>query len=108
VNEISNFNAARKCDEFSAVIGLRVKLRPCRKCGCISAHIAKDEGITCDSCGGERGRLSRETQRFLGDSIAIFGRPTSPIEIKQSNYTETSLQPPGAGAETSSPAPTGS
>jgi hypothetical protein len=100
VNEIGNFAAARKCDEFGVVIGLRVKLRPCRKCGCICAHITKDEGITCDSCGGERGRLSRETRRFLGDFIAIFGRPTSPIEIKQ-----TSPQPSGAGVETSSLAP---
>ena len=96
MSEINDFNAARKC---APIIGLRVKLRPCHACGCISAHITKGEGITCDSCGGERGRLSHETQRFLGDFTAIFGRPTSPIEIRQSNFTKTSPQPTGAGAD---------
>jgi len=102
MNEIVDLSAACKRGQKT----LRVKLRPCRNCGCISAHITKGEGITCDSCGGERGRLDADTQRFLRDFIAIFGRPTSPIEIKQSNYTETSLQPSGAGAETSPLAPT--
>ena|SRR5262249_33257328 len=100
----SDPNKIKNVDLFSA-IGMRVKLRPCRSCGCISAHIVKGEGITplaCDSCGIERGHLDHETQRFLRDFIAIFGRPTSPIEIKQ-----TSLQPSGAGAETSPLAPIG-
>jgi hypothetical protein len=78
---------------MTAYDGLRVKLRPCRNCGCISATIVKDEAITCDSCSRTRGRLDSETQRFLRDFIAIFGRPTSPIEIKQ-----TSPRPSGAGA----------
>jgi hypothetical protein len=82
----------------TALIGLRVKLRPCGRCQCISAHIGDGALLTCDSCTRTRGRLDHETRRFLIDFIAIFGRPTAPIEIRDS---QTSLQPTGAGAETS-------
>jgi hypothetical protein len=80
--------------------GLRVKLRPCRRCQCLTGSIAEDNTVACDSCGGTRHRLDHETQRFLCDFVAIFGRPTSPIEIRK-----TSLLPSGAVAETSSIAP---
>jgi hypothetical protein len=80
--------------------GLRVKLHPCRRCQCVTGHIAEDNAVVCDCYGTARLRLDHETQRFLYDFIAIFGRPTSPIEIRK-----TSLLPTGAGAETPSIAP---
>ena len=81
------------------LIGLRVKLRPCPACGCIIAHI-NTHAMTCDSCGRKRGRLDHDTQRFLRDFIAVFGRPTAPIEIRPpQGGTETSPQPSDAGAD---------
>jgi hypothetical protein len=79
-------------------IGLRVKLRPCRRCQCVTGRITQDYTVACDSCGGNRLRLDHETLRFLRDFIAIFGRPIAPIEIR----TKPSLPPPGAGAATAS------
>jgi hypothetical protein len=55
----------------------------------------------CVIAAAARARIDQETQRFLCDFVTIFGRPTSPIEIRQ-----TSLLPTGAGAEASSIAPT--
>jgi hypothetical protein len=83
------------------MIGLRVKFQPCRKCQCVIGHIAEDNAVVCDCCGTARLRLDHETQRFLSDFIAIFGRPIAPIEIRK-----TSLLPSGAVAETTSIAPT--
>jgi len=86
-------------DDNAPLVGLRVKMRPCAACGCIIAHI-NSKAMTCDSCGRKRGRLDSETQRFLRDFIAIFGRPTAPIEIRPPQaVTETSPQPSGAGAD---------
>jgi hypothetical protein len=86
----------------NTLIDLRVKMLPCRACGCITGRIAARQAVVCESCARKRLRLDRETVRFLTDFIEVFGRPTSPIEIRKS---ETSLQPSGAGAETDSIAP---
>jgi hypothetical protein len=92
------------------IIGLRVKFNPCR-CRCDVARIVKGEWLNvpfaCEGCGIERGRLSYATITFIRKAIEIWGRPTSPIELKRGNYIETSSQPSGAGAETQSTAPTG-
>jgi hypothetical protein len=80
-----------------ALVDLRVRLLPCRACGCVSATIAQRNVIRCDCCQRKRGRVGPDTQRFLNDFIALFGRPTAPIEIRQS--TETSPQLSGAAAE---------
>jgi hypothetical protein len=84
-----------------SLTGLRVRLRPCRKCQCVTARISEDVLLVCECCGANRGDLDLETQKFLRDFIAIFGRPTAFIEIP-----ESSLLPSGAGAETESIAPT--
>jgi len=83
------------------LLGLRVRLRPCPACALIIATVVNGNAMTCDSCGRRRGRLDSETQRFLRDFIAIFGRPTAPIQIRppQAVTTETSPQPSGAGAD---------
>ena len=65
------------------IIGLRVRMLPCRACACMSATIIKGLVMACDSCGRKRGRIDGEVQRFLRDLVTIFGRPTSPIEIRQ-------------------------
>jgi hypothetical protein len=79
---------------------LRVKLRPCRKCQCVTARISEDVLLVCDCCGTKRGDLHPETQTFLHTVVDIFGRPTAFIEIR-----EPSLLPSGAGAETEIIAP---
>jgi hypothetical protein len=68
--------------EAQDLTGLRVRLRPCRACGCISAAIIKNNAIACESCGRKRGKVDDDVQRFLRDLIAHFGRPTAPIEIR--------------------------
>ena len=83
-------------DHNAPLAGLRVRLRPCVACGLVIATVVNGNVMTCDSCGRKRGRLDADTQRFLRDFIAVFGRPTAPIEIRT-----TSPQPSGAGAETS-------
>lgn len=93
------------------LVGLRFKLRtPCRFCRCDAACVGngqwKNLPLCCEQCDRERGRLTYGTQRFIHEFIKLCGRPTSPIEIRQSNYIETSLQPSGAGAETDATAPT--
>jgi hypothetical protein len=85
-------------DTAATIVGLRVKMPPCRACACITATVAERNVIVCDCCARKRDRLDRETQRFLRDLVAIFGRPTAPIEIRP----QTSPQPTGAGVETSS------
>jgi hypothetical protein len=92
------------------IVGLQVKLQsPCR-CHCDTARIVKGEWLNvpfcCEGCGMERGRLSYATVTFVRRAIELWGRPTSPIELKHANYIETSSQPSGAGAETSSHTPT--
>jgi hypothetical protein len=86
---------------MSALTGLRVRLQPCRKCQCVTAHISEDVLLVCECCGANRGDLDLETQKFLRDFVAIFGPPTALIEIR-----EPSLLPSGAGAETEIIAPT--
>lgn len=80
--------------------GLRIKLHPCRACKCDTARIVGGEWRTtpfvCEQCGRERGRLNEMTQHFIGEFIKLFGRPSSPIEIRQSHYLKTSPQPSGA------------
>jgi hypothetical protein len=92
------------------MVGLRIKLRPCR-CGCDAARIIKGQWLNvpfcCEGCGMERGRLSYATITFIRRTIELWGRPTSPIELRSGNYIATSSQPSGAGAETSSHAPAG-
>jgi hypothetical protein len=97
---INNAPVSGAQDHNAPLVGLRVKLRPCPACGCIIRHI-NSKAMTCDSCGRKRGRLDADTQRFLRDFIAIFGRPTAHIEIRppQAVSTETSPQPSGAGAD---------
>jgi hypothetical protein len=92
------------------IVGLRVRLqRPCR-CRCDIARVVKGQWLNvpfcCEGCGMERGRLSYMTVTFVRRAIELWGRPTSPIGLKHANYIETSSQPSGAGAETSSHAPT--
>jgi hypothetical protein len=90
---------------FDAVMGLRAKLSPCPACGCITARVVQavlvKRTLRCERCNLLRGELTYAAQRFIRDFIKFFGRPTSPIEIR-----EPLLRPPGAGAATSSPAPT--
>jgi hypothetical protein len=88
------------------IIGLRVKLQsPCR-CRCDTARIVRGEWLmsplACEGCG-----MSYATITFIRRAIELWGRPTSPIKLNHGNYIETSPQPSGAGAETSSHAPTG-
>jgi hypothetical protein len=90
--------------------GLRIMLNnPCR-CGCSTARVTagqwQNTPFCCDDCGIERGRLDDMTQHFIREFIKHLGRPTSPIELRHQNYIETSSQPPGAGAQIQSPAPT--
>jgi hypothetical protein len=87
------------------VMGLRAKLSPCPACGCVTARFVQaalvKRPLRCERCNLPRGELTYGTQRFIRDFIKFFGRPTSPIEIR-----EQLLRPPGASAATSSPAPT--
>jgi hypothetical protein len=84
------------------IVGLWIKLQPCR-CGCGTARIVRGEWLMvpfcCDGCGAERGRLSYATITFLHKAIEIWGRPTSPIELKRRNYILSS-SPSGAGETT--------
>ena len=75
------------------LIGLRIKLlAPCVCKKCDTARIIGGEWratpFVCELCGRERGRLNDVTQHFIREFIKLFGRPTSPIEIRQSNYVE--------------------
>jgi hypothetical protein len=92
------------------IIGLRIKLNPCR-CRCDIARVVKGQWLmvpfACEGCGVERGRLSYATITFIHKTIELWGRPTGPINLKHANYIATSSQPSGAGAETQSTAPTG-
>jgi hypothetical protein len=67
---------------MTEIVGLRVRLRPCRACACISATIVEGNVMACDSCRRKRGRLDGEVLRFLRDLVTHFGRPTAPIEIR--------------------------
>jgi hypothetical protein len=91
------------------IIGLRVKLDSCR-CRCDIARIVKGQWLNvpfcCEGCGMERGRLSYATITFIRRIVELWGRPPSPIELKNGAYIATSPQPSGAGAETQSAAPT--
>jgi hypothetical protein len=87
-------------DTSATITGLCIRMLPCRACGCVSATIGNRNVIVCDCCQRKRGRLDGVARRFLRDLVAMFGRPTAPIEIRQ-----TSPQPSGAGVETSSSAP---
>jgi hypothetical protein len=84
------------------IVGLQIKLRPCR-CRCDTARIVRGEWLmvpfACEGCGIERGRLSYAAVTFVRRTIELWGRPTSPIELRPGNYIETSLQPSGADAE---------
>jgi hypothetical protein len=85
------------------IIGLRIKLRPCR-CGCDIARVVKGEWLNvpfaCEGCGMERGRLSYATITFIRRTAELWGRPTSPIELRRGNYIDTSLPSSGADAAT--------
>jgi hypothetical protein len=83
--------------------GLQVKLpQPCQ-CKCAIARIAngewKNPPLICDQCGRIAGCLAECAQEFLGQAIKLWGRPPTPIVIRKSNMTETSVPPPGAGAQ---------
>jgi hypothetical protein len=80
---------------------LRVRLRPCPGCRCITGSIDADNAVACDCCRLRRLDLDQPTQRFLHNFISIFGRPIDPIRIS------TSPQPSGAGADDVIPAPLG-
>jgi len=92
------------------IVGLRIKLSPCR-CRCDIARVVRGEWLNvpfaCEGCGIERGRLNYATITFIRRAVELWGRPTSPIELKHGNYIETAPQPSGAGAEARSIAPTG-
>ncbi len=82
---------------------LEAHLSPCRACQCVTARI-KSEALRCECCDRVRGRLTGTTIKFLETFIQTFGRPTAPINF--THNSETFLPPSGAGAETSSIAPT--
>jgi hypothetical protein len=99
---VNNAPVSGAQDHNAPLVGLRVRLRPCAGvCGCVIATVVTGAAVACASCGRRRARLDSETQRFLRDFVAIFGRPTAPIEIRppQAVSTETSPQPSGAGAD---------
>jgi hypothetical protein len=93
------------------IVGLKVQTPTQCKCRCNIARIVKGEWLNvpfcCEGCGIERGRLSYATVTFVRRAVEIWGRPTSPIELKHGNYIATSSQPSGADAETQSIAPAG-
>src|SRR5262245_53500069 len=69
-----------------SLVGLRVWLVDGCRCGRVFAIIEAGcdpdhVGLRC-SCGWHRGWLSGETLQFLRDVVRLFGRPTSPIEIR--------------------------
>jgi len=83
--------------------GLQVKLpQPCR-CKCSTARIAsggwRSPPLICDKCGTIAGCLAECAQEFLGQAIKLWGRPSTPLIIRQSNIAETSSLPPGAGTQ---------
>ena len=86
---------------MTALAGLLIKLHPCRTCGCDIAHIIEglDAQFCCEQCDRVRGHLTDHTQDFLCQAIKLWGRPSAPLLIRRSNFTETSSQPSGAGAQ---------
>jgi hypothetical protein len=71
------------------VVGLKAQTPTHQKCRCVTARIAEGQWLNipllCTSCGIERGRLSYESLKFIRQVVEIFGRPTEPIKLKQSD-----------------------
>jgi len=92
------------------IAGLRIKLSSPCCCHCDIAHIVRGEWLNvpfaCEGCGIERGRLNYATVTFLRRTVEIWGRPTSPIQLRSENYIAASPQSSGADAEVQSTAPT--
>jgi hypothetical protein len=71
------------------LIGLVVDLEdPCRRCRTHLVIIGAGKGphaaaLACKACGEFRGWVSRESYRFISETIKHFGRTTTPISVRR-------------------------
>jgi hypothetical protein len=70
------------------VIGLAVDLQQQCRCGAYIAVIGPGKGphlasLHCQACEKHRGWVSRESHRFISETIRLFGRPTAPIKVQR-------------------------
>jgi hypothetical protein len=65
---------------------------PCVACGATNVVCGSSSGLhlaslRCSGCGAHRGWLSKATGEFLLAAIARFGKPTTPIIVRNSAVT---------------------
>jgi hypothetical protein len=97
------------------ITGLRIRLErtidvPCGVCGQTAVVIGPGVGphvaaLHCASCDRHRGWLPKAAANFLTATVTLFGRPTEPITISNSQFAQASEAAPlGAiAAPTSAP-----
>src|SRR5262245_56304377 len=99
--------ARMSTDLFGAptLIGLKLKLdrpidreRPCCRNVCTigaarEPHVGE---LTCSNCGQHRGWLSKSTAQWIGEVVARFGAPATPIVVRKAHTFEE--EAPGTGA----------
>jgi hypothetical protein len=90
-----------QCDLFVApssttmastgIVGLAVKMvhRPCRSCGSANFIIGSSAamhhaGLRCAECNHHGGWMSKGAFTFVRMTIEKFGRPTTPVSVRES------------------------
>jgi hypothetical protein len=79
---------------MNKLTGLKIKLdrpvdreRPCclNVCTIGAAREPHVGELTCANCGQHRGWLSKSTAQWIGEVVARFGAPTTPIVVRKSH-----------------------
>jgi hypothetical protein len=71
----------------SPIVGMKVQLPHACACGSFIGVIGSSGGphanrVTCDSCNGFRRWLGHREANFIARIASTFGRPTTPIVIR--------------------------
>jgi hypothetical protein len=96
---------------MTTLIGLPIRLErttevPCAICCETAVVIGAGTALHCAGCNRRRGSLPKAVADFLQASVRLFGRPTQPITIRNSQFApanEAALL--GAGVAKRMPAP---
>jgi hypothetical protein len=90
------------------LIGLRVQLKrtvdiPCCACGTTDVVIGRGAdphtaALYCASCDRRRGRLPKSIVEFLANLISRFGRPSTAITIRNSQFFSANTTAPSGAS----------
>jgi hypothetical protein len=81
--------AAEKIIDITPILGLRIDLRrgSCPSCGACNVTVGKGAAmhaasLRCVDCDKFRGWAPKALVEFLLESVALFGRPTEPVSLR--------------------------